>query len=75
MSDKTRVRKKAESRRAPTDLLTRQEAADEIGISLSRLAQLRRAGEIRSVKNERTRAIRFAYAEVLRVRDARALTP
>lgn len=56
----------------PDDLLTREQAAEVIGRSVPRLAQLRQAGEIPYVKNPSTREIRFPYkdlAEYVRVRD------
>lgn len=55
----------------PEDRLTRHETAIYLGISASRLAQLRRAGEISHEKNSKTRAVRYRFAEVERVRLAR----
>jgi hypothetical protein len=49
----------------PTDRLTRQQAADHVGISVSRLAQLRRAGKIDYYsKNPVTRAVRYLFRDV-----------
>lgn len=54
------------------DLLTRKEAAAVVGISLSRLAQLRRAGEIAyAARNHHTGAVRYRYADCVTLRDKR----
>lgn len=55
----------------PEDRLTRHETAIYLGISASRLAQLRRAGEIDHEKNAKTRAVRFRFADVERLRRER----
>lgn len=52
----------------PEDRLTRHETAIYLGITVSRLAQLRRAGEIQHEKNAKTRAVRYRFADVERLR-------
>ena len=47
------------------DRLTRQQAADYLRISTSRLAQLRRAGEIQQQRNARTGQVRFRFQDVV----------
>lgn len=54
-----------------TDRLTRKQAAEVIGVSVSRLAQLRRAGFIQHEKNPHTSAVRYVYADVLRLKQER----
>ncbi len=56
----------------PEDRLTRQETADYLCISLPRLAQLRREGKIKHEKNPMTRAVRYRFADVERLRRERA---
>lgn len=49
----------------PTDRLTRQQAADYLGISVSRLAQHRRAGKIDyDTVNPVTRAVRYSFRDI-----------
>lgn len=55
----------------PEDRLTRKQAAAVVGISLSRLAQLRRAGEITQEKNEHTKAVRYRAADCFALRAKR----
>lgn len=60
MSETTRARRAFK----PGDRLTRQEAAAYLGISVSRLAQHRRAGLIKHLKNKRTRAVHYLFEDV-----------
>lgn len=64
---------KRKSRYKPDDMLTRQEAADHLGISLSRLAQHRRDpnAPIDHVKSAVTRKVRFRFSDVERLREWR----
>lgn len=55
----------------PDDRLTRAQAAEHLGISTSRLAQLRRSGKIAFEKSRQTREIRFRFADVEELRVAR----
>ena len=56
----------------PEDRLTRHQTAIYLGITVSRLAQLRRAGEIQHEKNAKTRAVRYRFADVERLRLERS---
>jgi hypothetical protein len=55
----------------PTDKLTRKQAADYLGISLSLLARHRRNEEIGFERNEVTRDIRFPFSEVEKLKAFR----
>lgn len=65
--------KRSTRRYKPEDLLTRHETAEYLGISLSRLAQHRRDPNvpIDHQKNPVTRAVRFRFADVERLRQWR----
>lgn len=52
----------------PGDRLTRRQAAEYLGISLSRLAQHRRARHIWHLKSDVTRAVRYYFEDVERLR-------
>jgi hypothetical protein len=52
----------------PGDRLTRHQAAEYLGVSLSRLAQHRRAGHINHEKNPVTLATRFVFEDVEQLR-------
>lgn len=58
----------------PDDRLTRAETAAYLGISKSRLSQLRREGKIKHEKNTTTRAVRYRFADVEKLRVERATT-
>lgn len=64
----TRRRTRGRPDYKPDDLLTRHETAAYLDISLSRLAQHRRAGKIGQEKNAVTRAVRFRFSEVEKLR-------
>lgn len=49
----------------PEDRLTRHQAAEYLNVSLSRLAQLRRANEIIQETNNRTGRVRFRFLDVV----------
>lgn len=58
--------------RDPEERLTRRDTARELGISLRRLHQLQRDGEITPEKNPATRHVRFRYADVAGLRLRRS---
>jgi len=58
----------------PESLLTRQQAAAYLGVSVSRLAQLRREGRINHVKWPDTRAVRYRFDAVEKLRCEREVT-
>jgi predicted site-specific integrase-resolvase len=63
-----------DTRYKPSDLLTRHEAAEFLGISVSRLAQHRRAGQIGYDRNTATGSIRFPFSEVKKLQSLRSRT-
>ena len=58
----------------PEDRLTRFEAADYLGVSVSRLAQLRRAGEIQHHKILGTNRVYYLGADVIALKARRGTT-
>jgi predicted site-specific integrase-resolvase len=58
----------------PEDRLTRHQAAEYLGISISRLAQYRRLGQIGFERNGATGNIRFPFTEVEKLEKFRNTT-
>lgn len=57
-------------------LLTRQQTADALGVSVRRVDQLWREGKLDRIKNEHTGAVRFRRSRVRDLqRQRRAFTP
>lgn len=65
--------KTTESSTGPAQL-TRFEAADLLGVSVSRLAQLRRAGEIQQRRVSGTRRVYYLRADILALKARRETT-
>ena len=64
----------SETKHKPSDQLTRHEAADVLGVSVSRLAQLRRAGEIQQRKIIGTRRVYYLREDVIALKARRGTT-
>jgi predicted site-specific integrase-resolvase len=63
-----------DTKHKPKDRLTRQQAAEYLGISVSRLAQHRRQGQIGYERNDATGNIRFPFSEVEKLKAFREAT-
>lgn len=61
----------AERTFGPHGTLTRQQTAAALGISVSRLAQHRRARHVRHVKNLATRRVHYPWSEVVKLHTLR----
>ena len=52
-------------------LITKEQAAELLGVSVSRVRQMRDAGELNVLKNKRTKRIRFYREQVMALRRER----
>jgi hypothetical protein len=60
------------TRYKPEDMLTREQTAEYVGVSLSRIAQHRRAGHIAYAENNpETRHVRYRFADVALLKEWR----
>jgi len=60
------------TRYKPNDMLTREQTAEYLGISLSRVSQHRRGGHIAYAENRReTRHVRYRFADVHQLKEWR----